>query len=1371
MTEPRKPPDDAPKDDDLVQKIGHTVGEAVEKVDEAVERVEAGVDRAVEEVVEHVPPAARAPVRWTVRQILVVAILGAVLVVVAITAGVAYYLWNHTEFASHELTGRVNALLRERSNVQLELSGVSGNPLTTVVVHRPRVRFREGGGAPLLEAESMRMRYSTWDLLWARRGAILIELERPTVRLERGPGGAWRLPTWKAGPSRPGRPRGFDFELQMHDGRLDSPDSVLAVRGLDLDLRFATEPTRLELRSMKWKQGPWGSVLRALRADVTSGDSLVVKLHELATGDVRLRGTLRSRRGETTRVVDATIDRVRWAWLARVFRNDVLNVPGEGAATVTATGDRDWRGRMRARATWKDLPVTGEGAFAWSGGRFVLAPLAGDSPAGRFEGRVDWSKARWSVEGEAREADPAHWGGLGLVGWPAGVLNGRFRYAVETGRVRDGVLTAALTASEWTGWRADSALVRVHFPQEGAVDFDVRARRREGTMTLSGATVADGWDGRYALDDFPLDEWPDGRATGLRGRLADGAGTVAGRQGRLDVTGALEGAATSWFGATAGRWRLANVSGRMLPTPDLTADLSLADVMFLGLHWDSVATPMVLGDRTLGFRGLVAAAGDSLVEMDGDAGWDDAGWRLEAPRAVFRSPDFEWRAEPPLRLAGDPRGVRFEQVAARDGDARLEARGTWAGPGGVYDWNGRIERLDLSRLGLPDDLALAGRADVMLDVGGVSGDPRWTFSGRSSRPGSQGHAADSLVIALAGAPSRLELRELLVMLDGGRLRGSGSVEAMRAAWPDTLTPDGILRWVQGGARWGGEVAVQGFPLDRLGNVAPAAASVRGRLDGRLAFSGSPLEPRFEAEAQAAAPAWRNLSLDGARLRATYAGEDLRVNAFEMELDGVTSRVSGHLPLTLALGRNPELPDREMDLDVDVPNGDLALLAQLLPPIGYAAGRYDVDARVRGTPKRPDLSGTVIVSDGRMRLAGREELFEQARARLTLGSREITLDSLTAVQASRGRDPGQIWGRGVVRLDGLRLRDYDFTLSMRNVTAIEPGVYLANFDGDFAVARGPRVNGATLPLVTSDNVTVRQAVILFDFTRQTEVEQVEASTQPLYWLYRMHVTAVNNLRWTPPDADIEFSADLTVEQTPDSLLLYGEMSALRGNYWFLANRFNVQQADLTFDNVNGLDPVLDAVATTRIVTAAADPSRPPVPYTVTVNLQGRSSEPSIEFTSDPDELDEAQMLRELTLGAPGADLGGVVGDPLDSYLSRQLSRQLSGELGRLFGQYLNEIEVSRQSGGLLTGAGDLVVGVGTQINPNLSLRLWQRVPGTYREPGTTGAIDLFEREIEAEYRLNRFFRVTSGYTQPRATTASSSTSKPSFHVSLKARWEY
>jgi hypothetical protein len=49
---------------------------------------------------------------------------------------------------------------------------------------------------------------------------------------------------------------------------------------------------------------------------------------------------------------------------------------------------------------------------------------------------------------------------------------------------------------------------------------------------------------------------------------------------------------------------------------------------------------------------------------------------------------------------------------------------------------------------------------------------------------------------------------------------------------------------------------------------------------------------------------------------------------------------------------------------------------------------------------------------------------------------------------------------------------------------------------------------------------------------------------------------------------------------------------------------------------------------------------------------------------------------------------------------------------------------------------------------------------------------FDRDLEAEYRLNRFFLITSEVAQRRnlgGTTATPTT--PDFNVNLKARWEY
>src|SRR4029077_19215805 len=126
----------------------------------------------------------------------------------------------------------------------------------------------------------------------------------------------------------------------------------------------------------------------------------------------------------------------------------------------------------------------------------------------------------------------------------------------------------------------------------------------------------------------------------------------------------------------------------------------------------------------------------------------------------------------------------------------------------------------------------------------------------------------------------------------------------------------------------------------------------------------------------------------------------------------------------------------------------------------------------------------------------------------------------------------------------------------------------------------------IPQVTG-KASVRRAAILYDFTSQTEEQALAASAEPLFWTYRIDVEAKDKLKWTPREADIEFNADLTVEQTTDSLIIFGEMHSLRGTYYFLSNRFNVVNADLVFDNAKeGINPTIDASATARIGAAAS-----------------------------------------------------------------------------------------------------------------------------------------------------------------------------------------
>jgi hypothetical protein len=138
------------------------------------------------------------------------------------------------------------------------------------------------------------------------------------------------------------------------------------------------------------------------------------------------------------------------------------------------------------------------------------------------------------------------------------------------------------------------------------------------------------------------------------------------------------------------------------------------------------------------------------------------------------------------------------------------------------------------------------------------------------------------------------------------------------------------------------------------------------------------------------------------------------------------------------------------------------------------------------------------------------------------------------------------------------------------------------------------------------------------------------------------------------------------------------------------------------------------------------------------------------------------------------LTGAVGPTsyLDNYFTRQLNSQLSSNLSDFFQGAITEWELERDRGDVFTGQGDFVVGVGSQLTDRLALRYRQRV-GQRRELSTVSpdAADLFEQNVEAEYRINRFIYVTSGVSRRRILPGTPTQPNTDYNVNLKARWEY
>jgi translocation-and-assembly-module (TAM) inner membrane subunit TamB-like protein len=1360
MTEPREPETEDPGPDQphgLAEEIRHEI----------------------EEVVEHVPR----PLRWTVGKLVRLAILSVVGIVVVLVVTAVLYVANRTEWAAQELALLINQTLASRTDVVLEIADIKGNPFTGVRVLRPRVRFRSGNEPNLLEAPEMRLRYSAWALATRRERSVVLEIDRPIIRLARGPDGKLRLPIWKPGPPR-GRARELDVILRLRNGAVITPDTVGRIDGLDLEaLAHVGHPTRVDVRSLRWAHGPFGSVLDRGAFTYAGGDSAHLDVKEVRTRDLALRGRAAWASGGPEAIVHLEVARVRWRWLSRVLHRDDFDVPGEGHAVVDARAGQALTGRFSAGGIWDSLTADVRGGFRWRDHQLRVEPLVAQSRAGDLDGVVLWAQSGWEIAARVRGGDPSRWSMIGIRHWPAGNLNGRFRYAVDTRAVKHARLSAWLGASEWTGWRADSGIVRVDFTPVGPDSFMVLAERRGGEMRLRALTDDTGWGGEYVLTRYPLDEWAEGRASGIRGTLGSGRGTAESHSGNLRVTGSLDGVVTDWLGIHTARWRMSGMSGALLPAPDLTADVRLEDFTFLTVHWDSLSVRLHVGDGMVALPGLAAFAGDTVLAMTARADWDPGGWRLTADSAEVRSDQFHWTAEPPMRFAGDSHGVDFDRLVAHDGDAQLSIEGRWAGPGGAYDWSARAEHLDLGRLGLPREWELGGRADGQLRITGVSGDPQWELRARSWMPGSRGHRADSIQVVIGGGPSRLVVREALTRLGDGTLSAAGEVTGMARAWPDTLTGPGVLHWVSDASRWTGLVRADGLVIDRLQKLVPAARGWTGRASGTLELGGRPGSPDLTWNAEAQPLAWGDYRLDRAVAHGRYRDGRLEVPELRLIRRGVVSTVTGSMPLRIAVGRRPQVDEAPMEWRVDLPDGDLALLPYFVPQIGSAAGKFELSARLTGTVSHPDLSGTARVRDGHgVRLAGREEVLDGVNAVFTLDESRITLDTLTARQRKRQGSPGYVSAQGVVNLRALALKDYRFKLDLRDFTAVEAGVYAALVDGRFVVTNGPRRGGVTLPLVEG-NVELRRGVVLFDFANQSQLEMVAAATKPLYWVYRVQLSANDNLRWKPPQADIEFSADLRLEQTPDSLIIYGDMAGLRGSYYYLSNKFTMDRVNLTFDNVGGgVNPKLDILATTRVSKSAgtsrlfgAALSSPAERgnENITVAITGRAAEPVMAFSSEGG-WDQPTILAALTYGQVGDRKLAAGVDFADAWVTRNLNRQLSDELSNVFQGYLNDWTLERESGGLFQGVGDYVIGTNVPLSRDINVRVRQRLG--LREPGTTSTTTTtnpFERDVEAEYRISRFFFITSQLTQrrPLSTTSGTATTPPEFNVNLKARWEY
>jgi translocation and assembly module TamB len=372
-------------------------------------------------------------------------------------------------------------------------------------------------------------------------------------------------------------------------------------------------------------------------------------------------------------------------------------------------------------------------------------------------------------------------------------------------------------------------------------------------------------------------------------------------------------------------------------------------------------------------------------------------------------------------------------------------------------------------------------------------------------------------------------------------------------------------------------------------------------------------------------------------------------------------------------------DTELDLagSVDLPKQELALTANgaanLAVLQGFlrdvrTSGRAEVAARVTGAANAPVVSGTALLSEGRLRHFGVPHALEALNGVVTFNATGVRLDGL------RGRlAGGTVTFGGRIGFSGYALSEFDVTATGTDMRPRFPEGMRSLVDAELAL------RGSSEAPVLSGLVQVKNALWsrpfdtsggLFDFADSTEAaatsvdgalpEQVAGTIS-----YDLRLVAPSTLHIENDQARIVASADLNLRGTFDRPVVLGRADIEQGDVRFEGRRYLVTRGSLDFTNPDRLQPFFDVEAETRVRV-------PGQTYRVTLRMAGTTERLQPEFTSDPP-LPPLEILTMLfSDSTPSGDVELAAQQRpnereqrlLEARATRALTGTLSAEVGRV-----------------------------------------------------------------------------------------------------------
>ena len=395
-----------------------------------------------------------------------------------------------------------------------------------------------------------------------------------------------------------------------------------------------------------------------------------------------------------------------------------------------------------------------------------------------------------------------------------------------------------------------------------------------------------------------------------------------------------------------------------------------------------------------------------------------------------------------------------------------------------------------------------------------------------------------------------------------------------------------------------------------------------------------------------------------------------------------------------------------------------------------AGTVDADARVAGSPARPEVQGMVYYYEGRLGLVG-QPTFHDLAVTLALKPGRVDIQKLQAYSGG-----GSFIGKGWVTLDGVQPTGLVLTANANRFVVAAAGSSGARLDGDLAVAAEMRER------VMAGQVKVPQASVwlpkvgpggkkLQKIGQHEDVRFVDQAAKAAAEKKRdaeaagktagprqLDIKATAGTMFVrAKDLDIELASNLHVTSNADGdPLINGQVVIRRGRINITGQRFDFEPGRISFDG--STNPNLSIRITHQYPEAL-----------VVVEIRGTPKKPELRLTSDPPIYDQAQIVSLVMTGQPGGQpsTGGSF-DPTAAIATAVLGK-LADKLAPELGLDVLRVESvkERDEEGVATAEADTRIEVGKYI----SERVYLSYAHVFGAPETQN-----RNEAHVEYRVTR-----------------------------------